>query len=282
MRGRLRNLAQLPPLARGRLAALVLAAAVLLSACLPQEPTPLPPTGTPPPAPASIQTATPTVDWFPATGTPTLAPTPVFTPTPDLRPGLGEVLLRDDFTDPKAWQAEKSPAGNIAYGTGELTLAVAAPKGALSSLRSGPELSDYYLEVTAAPSLCRGADAYGLLLRASSTPNFYRFTLTCDGQTRLERIRNGTAMVLQDWTPRIGPPLPSRLGVWIAGDEIRVFIDDYFQFSARDPVLTSGTLGVFARAAGDSALTVSFSDLVVRQIGTDPVPAQTLSPTSKP
>jgi len=70
--------------------------------------------------------------------------------------------------------------------------------------------------------------------------------------------------------------------VWIAGDEIRVFIDDYFQFSARDPVLTGGSLGLFARAAGDSALTVSFSDLVVRQVGPDPAPVRTLSPTSTP
>jgi hypothetical protein len=260
----------------------ILAAAVFLAACLPQEQPSQPPAETPPPAPTSVQTATATVDWFPATSTPTLAPSPVFTPTPDLRPGLGQVLLQDDFTDPQAWQTGKNPAGNMAFGKNVLTLAVAAPKGALFSLRSGPELGDYYLEVTAAPSLCRGADAYGLLLRAASTPNFYRFSLTCDGQTRLERIHNGSAAVLQDWTPRIGPPLPSRLGVWIAGDEIRVFIDNYFQFSARDPVLTGGSLGLFARAAGDSALTVSFSDLVVRQVGPDPAPVRTLSPTSTP
>ncbi|MEN4099067.1 MAG: hypothetical protein ROW52_04035, partial [Anaerolineaceae bacterium] len=38
---------------------------------------------------------------------------------------------------------------------------------------------------------------------------------------------------------------------------------DIEQFTISDPVHSSGTLGLFARSTGDTALTVSFSDLVV-------------------
>ena len=47
---------------------------------------------------------------------------------------------------------------------------------------------------------------------------------------------------------------------------MRFFINDEYQFSVRDPLLASGRLGVFARSAGDTAVTVNFSNLVVREI----------------
>ena len=43
------------------------------------------------------------------------------------------------------------------------------------SLREGELPGDAYLEITVTPSLCRDADAYGLLLRAASVWTFYRF-----------------------------------------------------------------------------------------------------------
>ena len=41
----------------------------------------------------------------------------------------------------------------------------------------------------------------------------------------------------------------SRLGVYAQGAELRVFINDVYQFSVKDPVWSSGTLGVFARSS---------------------------------
>jgi hypothetical protein len=160
-----------------------------------------------------------------------------------------------------------------------LTLAVSETKGYLTSLRKSPELGDYFLEIGASPSLCKGADAYGLLLRATSAPDYYRFSITCDDRLRIERIKHGETVGLTDWTTRIGPPQPKRLGVWLAGPEMRFFIDDIYQFSAHDPALPGGLIGVFARAAGDTPLTVNFSDLSVRQVESA---ALTPSPSSQP
>jgi hypothetical protein len=240
---------------------------VLILAACSAAPTPAPEAeATATPTPADATQITPTIDWFPVTATPTYAPTLDATATPDLLTGLGPILLADDFSNQGQWQIGRTTSGNVGYGQGALTLAVSDPKGYVASQRKSPELDNYYLEISAVPSLCKGADAYGLLLRATSAPDYYRFSVTCDGRLRLERVKHGETVVLADWTPRIGPPQPKRLGVWISGPEMRFFIDDIYQFSARDAVLASGLVGVFARSAGDTPLTVNFSDLSVRQI----------------
>ena len=75
-----------------------------------------------------------------------------------------------------------------------------------------------------------------------------------------------------------GGLLPVRVGVWMAGPELRLFVNGEFVFSARDRVLQDGQLGVYARAASSSTLTVSFSDLEVYAIDLAQVP--TLTPTA--
>jgi hypothetical protein len=180
------------------------------------------------------------------------------------------VLLRDDFSSHKLWKTGEMDDGNIAYGQNELSLAVARPKGSLISLREQTALSDYYLEITAAPSLCRGNDNYGILFRVASPTDFYRLLVSCSGQVRLERLVNGQGTLLQDWTPspQINPGEPGayRLGVWAKGKELRFYINNTFQFGRQDAALAEGSLGLFARAMGDNAVTVTFSNLIVYSI----------------
>lgn len=221
---------------------------------------------------------TATIDWFPATDTPTLAPTIAVTATPTPNLGLGESLLTDDFSQSGAWQTYQTTNGSAGYGDHEFTLAVAAPKGYLTSLRNQPDLGNFYLGVTANPSLCQAGDSYGLLFRALNEWTYYRWVITCDGQTRLERVKDGYAVLILDWiySAQIwGAGAEMRLGVWIVGDQMRFFIDGVEQFSAHDPVLTSGLIGFYARAGSDSPLTVNFSDLSVRAVSAAALPTST-------
>jgi len=66
------------------------------------------------------------------------------------------------------------------------------------------------------------------------------------------------------------------------GGELRIFVNDVYQFSARDPVFESGQVGIFARAAGDSPLTVNFSALSVYNLDIDRIPTRTPLPTATP
>ncbi len=244
------------------------------------------PTFVPTDTPSPTFTVTPSPVWFPPTDTPTLMSTQAVQPTVDEKPAVEAELLADDFTDPAQWSTGLTAAGSVAFGDKELTLAVSQPKGSLLSLRKAPIPGDFYLELTVDLSLCRGGDAYGLLLRASSPANYYRFVISCTGQLRLERLKNSQLAILRDWTLAgqvpAGSPLLLHLGVWAAGSEMRFFINDEYQFSARDPVFTGGTLGVFARAASDTPVTVSFSDLHVYGLGALPTPLPSLSVTPGP
>jgi len=247
------------------------------------------------PQSTALPTQTPipsaTIDWFPVTDTPTLQPTTISTPTSDQRPGLGQQLLTDPFTDQTQWQIVHNDMGNVEYGDQELTLAVSKPGGSLQSLRNTPLLDNFYLEITANPDLCRLADSYGLLLRSSSPLDFYRFSINCNGQIRLERVNHGETYILQDWVASgevpTGSPLVLRLGVWAYSYELRFFINGVYQFSAQDTVWKNGKIGVFARSNEDTPLTVSFYDMQISSIEgitlpTATPPVKSPTPTRRP
>jgi hypothetical protein len=205
-----------------------------------------------------------------------------------MRPGVGALIASDDFSDQSQWQVQRSETGSIAYGRGELTLAVAQSRGALFSLRAAPVLTDFFLEIEAYPSLCRSGDAYGLVLRASTPYDYYRLLINCQGQLRMERVKDGKSLQLHDWEEsgqiQPGGLLKQRLSVWALGSELRVFVNGIHQFSVRDPVWSSGQVGLFARAGGDTPLTVNFSNLTIRSIDPlkVPTPVPSVTPTVKP
>ncbi len=245
---------------------LIFAVCVFSACALTPSPLPPEPTGTPLP-PTATPTTTPI--WFPPTATPTPFLTQVVTPTLDVQPGAGDIILQDDFSQGEGWALAQTNAASVAIGKNELTLALHQPGGYLYSMRKEPLLGDFYLEITASPNLCKDADEYGLLLRATASQEFYRFALSCDGQMRVDKYFNGTASSPQPWTPSgevpPGAPSTSRLGVWAKGREMRFYVNDQYQFTVSDPSIPSGSLGVFVRSAGENDLTVSFSDLVIRE-----------------
>ena len=214
-------------------------ATFILTSCVP--PTLIPPTLTLSPTPT--ETPTPTVVWFPPTPTKTLVPQAAPTATAEMRPGVGNLIFEDSFGSPGAWLLGQTQNGTMAMGQNELTIAIVEPGAYLFSTRTEPSFGNFYAEITASPNLCAGLDEYGLLFRVRSIGDFYRYSLSCDGQVRLDRVVGGTAGSPQPWmvsasVPR-GAPSSSRLGVWAVGRELRFFINDEFQFSVSDSLITA-------------------------------------------
>jgi hypothetical protein len=242
---------------------------------------------TPPPADTVLPTETPTVVWFPPTDTPTAAPTQAPTATLNELPGLTDVIFTDDFSDPSHWQTSTSAqAASIIEGN-RLILVVRAPGASIMTLRDEPLLRNFYAEVTARTSLCSGADTYGVVLRAASGMDYYRYALVCDGTERVDRVRTGTSSPLQPAVPSgdapPGSPGEVRIGVWAVDNEFRFFLNGRYQFTVYDPLFKAGTLGLFARSGGEKNVNVSFSDLVVSEVVyASPTPTPTASKTPKP
>jgi hypothetical protein len=265
------------------------ACGLILAACSGQI---QPPTATPT-LPAT-ETPTATIVWFPSTDTPTTFPTLPPVPTEDYRPGVSDLIFSDSFDQAAFWNTANSAQASATVTRNRLVLSITEP-GPLSiaSLRSQPAVGDFYAEAMADVSLCSGKDQYGMLFRGSGSGDYYRFVINCNGQERLERVRGGVAYPLLDWLSSndasMGAPVQIKMGVWDVGREMRLFLNDRYQFSVRDPVFSAGTVGFFIYANGASPVTVSFSDLSVYSVSyilptPSPLPSQTPIPgvTQKP
>jgi hypothetical protein len=183
---------------------------------------------------------------------------------------VGSLLLQDDFGDGQFWALAEKDGASARLGKNELTIVISKKRVYHSSLRLAPQLNNFYAEITANPGICRGLDEYGLLLRAQSDNDYYRFSLSCDGQVRLDRIYHSQASSPQPWLLSgdvpAGGPSSSRLAVWAVGPELRFFVNGNLQFAVNDGQIPVGVLGVFARSASDESLTVNFMDLTVWEV----------------
>jgi hypothetical protein len=230
-------------------------------------------------APATTQTAAPTatIVWFPPT--PTASPITAATqvPTPEHKPGIGAIALTDDFSVDALWNTGVSNQGSAVLSASGLTLAV-PPGSYIYRLRNAITLGDFYAELTAHLGLCKGPDEYGLLVRASAAAS-YRYSLTCDGTARLDRVRGSSREILHTAIPSgdvpIGAPGEVVLGVWAVGSDLRFFLNGHYQFSVNDRNYLSGTLGVFAHSAGTTPVTITFSGLVVYDVNYSPTATPT-------
>lgn len=238
-----------------------------LSACISPSEAALLPTFTPP---LPTHTPTATIVWFPPTATPTPPPTPVITPTIDLRPQVGNILFEDKFDKADFWSLTQNNYSSIALGKNEITIAIAQPKTYLYTLRSTPQVSNFYLELILWPNLCQGEDEYGILFRVTPNLDFYRLALTCNGQLRLDRFYQGKAAVIypKTYSGAVPPGAPSivPIGVYASKKEITVFINDQFQFTLQESVIPAGGIGLFARSVSSASVTINYSDLTVYEL----------------
>jgi hypothetical protein len=206
--------------------------------------------------------------WFPATATPTLGAFSTPLPTAEMNPGIGDVTLSDDFSDEKSWDTAVSNQGSAAIANNRLSLAV-QPGVYIVSMRHNLTVGDFYAEITARPSLCRGEDSYGFILRVIGKASFYRFTLNCNSEIYAERVSGGVKLQMQEPVPSGDAPRPPgevRIGIWAVGSEMRLFLNGRYQFSISDKQFPSGGFGVFTRSGGDELMSVTFSDFKVYEV----------------
>ncbi len=197
-------------------------------------------------------------------------------------PALGSILLEDDFSDSAPWQTGRSSKGLITINSQSINLAVQAGYGTLQSLRSQPSPADYYAEIDIHFNLCSSQDLAGMIFNALDSGTMYRALVRCDGQVSVEQVSNYNYGYVKKWTPGMGFGAGAlqkvRLGVWQADGEVRIFVNDAYQFTVQLPQNSAGQVGVFARAGGSDPVTMSFTDLVIRSVDPAAVPTRTPLP----
>lgn len=238
-----------------------------VAGCVPQNPASIVELFSPTPG----LTATPTIDWFPATVTPPVVRQSTLTPNAASNLVYGPSLFSDTFAAPGSWQNTQDTGGNIIVKDSVLTLAVKTTHGSLLTLRKNTELSDFYLETTLKRVLCKDDDVVGVVFRTQGAGSFYRLVLNCQGLYALQQVSGGSTVMLVNWSPSAeittGLWKPVIIGISANGKTIRIYMNNKLQSEVARTTFARGGIGYYARAAGDTPLTVSFSDLNVYQVG---------------
>jgi hypothetical protein len=251
-----------------------------LGACTPATPAP---TSTPAPATDTPIPTPPTV-WFPPTNTATPAPTFTASATPPGILGQGQLLLADNFDPDSPWNVARASRASAVLDRNRLVLSAYEPQTMLISTREQNLFGDFYAEIDVRLNLCAPTDEYGILFRQQSSQSYYRLTLNCAAQIRLDRVYNSQLSFLYQSAPSgdapFGAPGEVKIGIWASGSEIRIFLNGRFQIQAFDPLFRTGGLGVFIRSASGTQ-TVSFGNLNVWQV-TYVSPTPTVTPSNTP
>jgi hypothetical protein len=118
-----------------------------------------------------------------------------------------------------------------------------------------PKPKDLYLEGTFTAISCSGYDHYGLVLRA---PNYndgygYYIGVSCNGQFTAEKWDSGGISTILDWTADdnilTGAGQTNRLGVWLKGDQMKLYANGVLIKEITDSSFsTGGHFGIYGGA----------------------------------
>ena len=202
----------------------------------------------------------------------TEAPEPTATPTeiPDAAKPytLGEPDVDDDMSVPGAhWFTMIPPdwAGWVNYTATGDGLLISVLKPGVNNYwvtSTYPPLTNGYVEATFhTEDNCVRKNRYGLAVRGPDSYEGVLFMVSCDGMYKIFRW-NGGFKLLRDWTRttaiHTGSRQVNRIGVWMEGNELTLYINHTPVDTVEEDLFTSGGIGIVAgaEAAGGFDVTV--------------------------
>lgn len=223
---------------------------------------------------AAIETPTATIEWFPASSTPTDTPVPAATATPIALEGLGVVVVNNALDEPADWSNLTGPDSGVpnqlVLMDGTLIFAINQSPARFITINQNILLTDSAISVRTMVNRCSAGDTYGILFKANTEQMTNRLALNCNGQFRVEQLREGSTLPLSEWlqsgdVPQ-GGPANVIITIWSAGNETRIFLNNHYQLSVFDKYYPSGSIGFFASGNGDLGMNVQFSDLLIQRV----------------
>ena len=203
-----------------------------------------------------VAQVTPTPVLSTATPLPTATPTPTFTPTPvpdDLKPyTLGDPDMQDPMDAPSRHWYLFPPVPQMQFQTvpGKLVIKLdgANPNVNYWVNSDYPALQDAYIEArfVTGPE-CSNKDRYGLVVRKPDRYEGIMFLVSCDAMFKIVRW-DGGVKVLAGWTHapvvHIGPNQINRIGVWMQGNDLLMYINRSLVAKVHEDIFTQGGFGL--------------------------------------
>jgi hypothetical protein len=223
-----------------------------------QTPIYITPTATPVPA-TSTATA-------PITASPTSPPSATQPPpSSDPRLYLGNPSIFDSFDSGANWALYEDDHVSFEVDDGQLVMTAFNPDYWDGWMLSWPVISDFYLEMIAAPQTCASLDRYGMMARAQKSDGDYLgylYGFSCDGRYSLRRWDGSNYVTIVDWTEsefiRKGDDQGNRLGLMADGTKLALYANGVLLEEVSDDIHLSGKFGVYV----GSVKTPNFTILV--------------------
>jgi hypothetical protein len=204
----------------------------------------------PPVEPTAEPTATQTQ---PVEATATAAGTPTATlEASDPKSGLGDPVFEDDLESGANWSLYSNDQVEFTLGDGVLEMKALKADFTDWWTLAGPEVQDFYVEITGGLKACAGRDEFGLVVRSSKPGDAwvgYLFAITCDGRYQL-RIWDGEAVT--KLTPlttsefiHAGSNQENVLGLKAEGDALTLYANGNELATVTDGTYENGLVGVF-------------------------------------
>jgi hypothetical protein len=236
--------------------------------------TPLAPGTNSGPLPGELPTVTPTGSPLPSatpTETPSATASPTFTPPPeDPRLTLGNPSYRTDFPDGTNWYLYDDSDNTFTVIDHKFVMVAKQANAFDGWTLTAWKLTNYYLEMTAAPDACSGRDRYGLVVGVPYPANnpSYLLKVACDGYFSFGYFDNtvdNKFHYLKDWTKSpfvsAGAGQTNRVGFMAEGTHLSLYVNGHLLADLNEPSFGEGRFGLFVGAVNTPNFTVRVSEV---------------------
>ncbi|MBL8133320.1 MAG: DUF1080 domain-containing protein [Anaerolineae bacterium] len=190
-------------------------------------------------------------------------------PSPTVQFRIGETLLREDFSDPAAWERYVNAEQRVAFEIVDDVFRARAWDKGISWALNETVHQDVVIEVEITQLSDYRDNAYGLMCRASPTNNGngYYFLISGDGYATIRRGAADEITSLVSWRQASAVRQDrsiNRLRIVCLGNYLALYVNGEFVADATDRRYRSGYAGLSA-AVTDGEVEVWFDDLTIWQ-----------------
>ncbi|MCB8946344.1 MAG: DUF1080 domain-containing protein [Ardenticatenaceae bacterium] len=185
------------------------------------------------------------------------------------------ILFQDQFAAGQtgAWILEGDAVGRTSILDESLLIEVNEPRTMQFATLEDPLFTDFDLSVDARILEGDIRGSLGILFRVQDPTQFYRFEITGDGLSLVERRNaDGTwTRLVEDWTPspaiNQGTNASNQLRLIAVGPTLSFYVNGILLHRLQDGQYKAGAIALDAGTFGQGGLRVMFDNVVVQQVG---------------
>jgi hypothetical protein len=206
-----------------------------------------------------------------ATPTATVTSTPTATPQADPKTSLGTAAYFNTFTGGSDFGLSSpyvDEAINLSVHDGVMAFVSLGLNYGRRYQLTYPKTKDFYVEGTFQTVNCSGYDHYGLVTRAPNyTDGFgYYIGFSCNGAYMVEKWDSGGLGTIISWTADshilAGPGQTNRIGVWMKGNEIKLYANGNLIKEFTDSTITTaGHYGIYGGAVDSGTFSFNVAEI---------------------